>query len=188
MQPCHSGASALTASGSSSAAPRPAVVRVVAQRAVTRKTQVVLRVAVPGLGKEGELKTVPVGYFRNFLNPQGMASMATEGILTKLAKEREAEERAKLEVKAKAQAMATALATIGKFVIKKKVGEGEQIFGSVTAQDVVDAIKMQTGRELKRSDVALPEIKTLGTFDTTVKLHPEVVGAFKVVVQKDTSA
>ena len=49
----------------------------------------------------------------------------------------------RLEEKAKAQAMATALATIGKFVIKKKVGEGEAIFGSVTAAEIVDAIRMQ---------------------------------------------
>jgi large subunit ribosomal protein L9 len=164
------------------------VVRVVAQRAVTKKVQVILTTQVSGLGKEGELKAVPVGYFRNYLQPQGKAAVATDGILAQLAKQREAEERARMEVKAKAQAMATALATIGKFVIKKKVGEEEQIFGSVSAQDVVDAIKMQTGRQLEKRDVTLPEIKTLGTYDATVKLHAEVTGAFKVIVAKDTSA
>ena len=164
------------------------MVRVVAQRAVTKKVQVILTTQVGGLGKEGELKAVPVGYFRNYLQPQGLAAVATDGILAQLAKQREAEDRARMEVKAKAQAMATALATIGKFVIKKKVGEEEQIFGSVTAQDVVDAIKMQTGRQLEKRDVTLPEIKKLGTYDATVKLHAEVTGAFKVIVAKDTSA
>lgn len=185
VQPCQS---ALAAPSTSSVASRPAVVRVVAQRSVVRKMQVILTQAVPGLGTEGQLKAVPVGYFRNYLNPQGLAAVATDSVLAQLAKAREAEERARLEVKAKAQAMATALATIGKFVIKKKVGEAEQIFGSVTAQDVVDAIKMQTGRELERRDVTLPEIKTLGSYEATVKLHPEVIGAFKVIVQKDTTA
>jgi large subunit ribosomal protein L9 len=83
--------------------------------------------------------------------------------------------------------MATALSTIGKFVIKRKVGENNMIFGSVTTENVVEAIRMQTGRELARKDITLPEIKALGTYDATVKLHKEVVGSFKIVVQKDTS-
>ena len=160
----------------------------VAQRAVTKKVQVVLTQNVKQLGQQGQLKAVPVGYFRNFLAPQGLASLATDNILDQIKRQQEAEDRARLEEKAKAQAMSTALSTIGKFIIKKKVGEKDQIFGSVTTGDVVEAIKMQTGRELDRRDVTLPDIKTLGTYDATVKLHPEVFGAFKVVVQKDTSA
>ncbi len=161
---------------------------VVAQRAVTKKVQVVLTKQVPSLGNEGELKSVPTGYYRNYLKPQGYAALATENILEEIQKQKTVKERARMEEKAKAQAMATALSTIGKFVIKKKVGEGDQIFGSVNAADVVEAIKMQTGRELEKRSVTLPEIKTLGTYDATVKLHAEVVGSFKVVVQKDTSA
>lgn len=162
--------------------------RVVAQRAVTRKVQVVLTNQVPNLGSEGELKSVPVGYYRNYLQPQGLAAMATDNILAEIKKQKAVEERARLEERAKAQAMATALSTIGKFIIKKKVGEGEQIFGSVSAADVVEAIRMQTGRELEKRSVSIPDIKTLGTYDVTVKLYSDVVGAFKVVVQKDTSA
>lgn len=159
----------------------------VAQRAVTRKVQIVLTSQVPSLGNVGELKSVPVGYYRNFLQPQGLAEVATEAVLAEIKKKQELEERARLEQKAKAQAMATALGTIGKFIIKKKVGEEGQIFGSVSGQDIVDAIKMQTGRELDRRSITLPEIKELGTYDATVKLHAEVTGSFKVVVQKDTS-
>ena len=177
---------------SKTAAVRPAssraVLRVVAQRAVTRKVQIVLKSQVPSLGNVGELKSVPVGYYRNFLQPQGLAEVATEAVLAEIKKKQEMEERARLEQKAKAQAMATALGTIGKFVIKKKVGEEGQIFGSVSGQDIVDAIKMQTGRELDRRSITLPEIKELGTYDATVKLHAEVIGSFKVVVQKDTSS
>eukprot|EP00890_Picochlorum_soloecismus_P001193 jgi/Picsp_1/2074/NSC_05539-R1_50s ribosomal protein l9 len=176
---------------SKTAAVRPAssrsVLRVVAQRAVTKKVQIVLKSQVPSLGNVGELKSVPVGYYRNFLQPQGLAEVATEAVLAEIKKKQEIEERARLEQKAKAQAMATALGTIGKFIIKKKVGEEGQIFGSVSGQDIVDAIKMQTGRELDRRSITLPEIKELGTYDATVKLHADVVGSFKVVVQKDTS-
>jgi large subunit ribosomal protein L9 len=161
--------------------------RVVAQRAVTKKVQVVLTQQIPNLGNAGDLKSVPVGHYRNYLQPQGLAAIATESILAEIEKKQAAEERAKLEDKAKAQAMATALSTIGKFIIKKKIGEEDQIFGSVSAADVVEAIRMQTGRDVDKRNVTLPDIKTLGTYDCTVKLHAEVVGSFKVVVQKDTS-
>ncbi|KAG7669766.1 hypothetical protein Ndes2526B_g06118 [Nannochloris sp. 'desiccata'] len=179
---------AATVSSSSSSVSRVTAFRVVAQRAVTKKVQVVLTRNVPELGQQGQLKAVPVGYFRNYLSPQGFASLATDSILEQIQRQQDAEDRAKLEERAKAQAMATALATIGKFIIKKKVGENEQIFGSVTSADVAEAIKMQTGRELKKSDITVPDIKTLGSYECTVKLHADVVGAFKVIVQKDTSS
>ena len=84
--------------------------------------------------------------------------------------------------------MAVALQTIGKFVIKKKTGDGDAIFGSVTSVEVVDAIFQQTGRKLDKREVELPEIKTTGSYDARVRLHPEVYGSFKVVVQREKNA
>jgi len=55
----------------------------------------------------------------------------------------------------------------------------------VTPAEIVAAIAQQTGRELEKRDVELPEIKTVGTFDARVRLHPEVYGEFKVVVQRE---
>ena len=209
--------------------PTPRVAQV-AQKRVQKKHQVVLTRDVEGLGAEGQLKSVPVGYYRNYLQPQGLAAFADDRILETIRRQREEEERQRLEEKAKAQAMvraagaplagaacwngllgrllgrpaagaaarfrscgsdrgsaacsrlaapaalrgqqaahrssalerranaprmllprplqATALATIGKFVIKKKVGEKEAIFGSVTAAEIVDAIRMQVGARL----------------------------------------
>ena len=63
---------------------------------------------VPGLGSEGALKAVPVGYWRNFLQPQGLASFADEGVLRQLKRQRDEEERLRMEEKAKAQAMVRA--------------------------------------------------------------------------------
>ncbi|KAI7840886.1 hypothetical protein COHA_005415 [Chlorella ohadii] len=186
LQSCKSSVQAFKATSSSSSG--RAAVQVVAQKRVQKKQQVVLTRDVPGLGSEGSLKAVPTGYWRNYLQPQGLAAFADDNILEQIRRQREEEERVKAEEKAKAQAMATALATIGKFVIKKKVGEKEAIFGSVTAAEIVDAIRMQTARELDKRAVTLPEIKALGTYDASVKLHPEVTGFFKIVVQKDTSA
>jgi large subunit ribosomal protein L9 len=173
-------------------AARPAAVarsplRVVAQRAVKKTTSVVLTEQIPGVGSKGELVSVATGYFRNFLAPQGKAEIATAEILNAIADKIAQEEAAKRQQQAKAEAMATALATIGKFVVTKKVGDEGQIFGSVTTQEIVDAIAQQTGRELNKKDVTLPEIKSLGTYDAEIKLHPQVVGRFKVVVKKDTT-
>jgi large subunit ribosomal protein L9 len=178
---------AFAAAPSSARSTGRTTVRIVAQRAVTKKVQVVLTKDIKNLGVAGTLKSVPLGFYRNYLNPQGLASIATESVLQTIKQKQEAEERARMEEKAKAQAMATALATIGKFIIKKKSGESDQIFGSVTTAEVAEAIRLQTGRELDRREFTVPEIKTLGTYDASVKLHPEVVGQFKVVVAKDTS-
>lgn len=146
--------------------------------------QVVLKNDVPKLGKRGELVNVLNGYYRNHLLPKGLAEIASESILEQIRIQQEKELAAKEALKKEARAMATALATIGKFVIKKKVGEKNQIFGSVTPQEVIEAIKSQTGRDLDKKDLTLPEIKQVGAYDCDIKLHPEVVGTFKVVVEK----
>lgn len=167
--------------------PRPSArtpFSVVAQKKVKKTQQVILTKDVQGVGSKGELARVVNGYWRNYLQPQGYAVPATEAVLAQIQRRIDGEERLKQEEKAKAQAMATALATIGKFVIRKKVGEKDQIFGSVTTAEVAEAIELQTGRTLDKGNITLPEIKTLGTYDATVKLHPEVTGSFKIVLQK----
>jgi len=162
--------------------------QVLAAKKVKKTTQVILKQDVVNIGKKGELAKVVNGYWRNYLKPLGYAVPATEGILASIQRGIEAEERTKKESKAKAQAMANALATIGKFSIRKKVGAENAIYGSVTAENVVATIEQQTGRALDKRAVDIPDIKTLGTYDVSIKLHPEVTGSFKVVVVKDTSA
>lgn len=61
----------------------------------------------------------------------------------------------------------------------------ESALCSVTEQEVVDAIEAQTSRKLDKKLIELPDIKKLGTYEATVKLHPNVTGRFKVVVQKE---
>ena len=139
-----------------------------------------------GLGVAGDLVTVPSGYARNYLRPLRLAAPATDGVLANIERAQAAVVAAAAAEKGKAQAMATALSTIGKFTLKKKAGEGDALFGTVTAADVVDVVLQKTGKQLDKRNVNLPAdgIKTLGTHDVTVKLHPEVVGSFKIVVQK----
>jgi large subunit ribosomal protein L9 len=62
---------------------------------------------------------------------------------------------------------------------------GKLCFCSVTAQEVVDAIEQQTGRVLDKRSVVLPEIRETGTYNASIKLHPEVTGEFKLVIQRE---
>lgn len=87
---------------------------------------------------------------------------------------KEDEIRKKLEEKAQAQAFANALTTIGKFLLKKKTGEKDQIYGSVQVQEIADAIYQQTGRNVSDCEITVPEIKSVGTYECTIRLHPEV--------------
>lgn len=68
-----------------------------------------------------------------------------------------------------------------------QVGEKDQIFGSVKAQEVTSYVESQTGRQLNPADISLPEIKTLGAYDGTIKLHPEVIGTFRVQIVKQAA-
>eukprot|EP00879_Flechtneria_rotunda_P008740 GHRR01009154.1.p1 GENE.GHRR01009154.1~~GHRR01009154.1.p1 ORF type:complete len:198 (+),score=77.52 GHRR01009154.1:203-796(+) len=168
---------------------KPAVSRTVlraeANKRVQKKQKVILLKDVEKLGSQGALMSVPIGYWRNYLQPQGIAKIANEQILEDLRKQKENAIRAKLEEKAQAQAFANALATIGKFALKKKAGDKDQLFSSVTKQELVDAIYQQTGRNIADLDLTMPEIKSLGTFECSVKLHPDVIGVFNIIVQRE---
>lgn len=152
-----------------------------------KKSQVVLLSNIPKLGSQGELLSVQQGYMMNYLIPQGLAKKATPEILSEIQAKIEAEEQEKAEVKAKAKAMATALQTLGLIRIAKKVGENDQIFGSVQPQEITAYIEQQTARKLDHRDITLPEMKTLGTYDASIKLHPEVTGFFKVQVTRQAN-
>jgi large subunit ribosomal protein L9 len=101
----------------------------VATKKVVKKVQAVLVQPVAGLGKEGTLASVRLGYFRNYLLPQGIAKLADESILADIKRKKVADEAVARKVLDEAKALATALSTIGKFTVKVKVGEEKRIFG-----------------------------------------------------------
>ena len=163
---------------------RSARLNVQANKRVQKKAQVVLVESDPNLGQAGDLIEVSSGFFRNHLEPMGKAKKATAEILAEVEKQAAEAVAAKQAESAGARAMATALSTIGKFAVKKTVGEDGKIFGSVTAADVVEAVEKQTGKKLDKKAVNVPDISEVGTYEVTVALHPEVTGKFKLEVQK----
>mmetsp|Transcript_6106 Transcript_6106/g.8277 ORF Transcript_6106/g.8277 Transcript_6106/m.8277 type:complete len:198 (-) Transcript_6106:122-715(-) len=157
--------------------------QVVAQRKVAKKVKVVLTKKVENVGELGALQDVSVGYFRNYLEPAGLATYATETILEEIKAKEAVKEAARQKVKAEAQMLATALTTIGKFSIKKTSGDDKtKLFGSVTAQDIVDAVKLQTNQDLDKKTIEVPDIREAGTYPISVKLHPEVTATFQLLV------
>ncbi len=156
-----------------------------ANKKTAKKTSVVMLESIEHVGEAGEMVSVSAGFFRNFLEPQGKAQKATQQLIKEF-KNKQAEELAAVEAEqAAAQAIATALSTIGKFVVKKTVGEDDKIFGSVTAKDCADSIEKQTGKALDTKGFDIPDISTIGVYEVSVKLHPKVTGSFKVDVQKE---
>ncbi len=143
--------------------------------------KVVLRADVSGLGKRGDILDVADGYARNFLVPGGQAIAATPGVTAQAAAMRRARDLKDSRDREGAEAVARQLVPMV-IQVKARAGAGGRLFGSVTPTDVVEAVAAQSGVELDRRRVALEEpIRSLGTHEVPVKLHPEV--EFRVTVE-----
>lgn len=149
---------------------------------MAKRVQVVLNKPINKLGKDGDLVEVAPGYARNYLLPQQLATLATPGILKQVEQRREKERQRLLAEKQQAEAKKTALETIKRFTIRKEVGEGESIFGTVTTSEVADAIQAATNQEVDRRGITVPDINKTGFYEATVKLHPEVTATIEIQV------
>ena len=149
---------------------------------MSKRVQVILSKTVDKLGRNGDLLEVAPGYARNYLIPQGMAIAATPGLLRQVEQRRAKDQERLLAEKEAAEARKTALQTVGRFIIQKQVGEAEAIFGTVTTQDVADAIKAATNQEVDRRGITLPEISKVGFYKAQVKIHPEVTAEVEIQV------
>jgi len=141
---------------------------------MAKQVQVVLTKDVSKLGKLGDVVNVAPGYARNFLFPQSFATTVTPGVMKQVERRKELERQRLAELKAAALTQKEVLEKAGTLTIVKPVGENEAIFGTVTNQDIADAVKAATNVELERRDIEVPEVKSIGSYTATVKLHPEV--------------
>lgn len=147
-----------------------------------KRVQLVLSQDVSKLGRSGDLVEVARGYARNYLLPRGLAVHTTPGILKQVERRREAERLRLLELKKEAEAQKASLEKAAKLAISKQVGENEAIFGSVTNQDVADAIQAAAGIEIDRRTITVPEIHKIGSYKVEIKLHPEVSATVDIQV------
>ncbi len=146
--------------------------------------EVILREDIEKLGTRGQLVKVASGYARNFLLPQRMAVPATEANKKIVEQERQAYLRKEAKLASEATDLGKMLAAVS-ITIHQKAGENDQLFGSVTSKDIVEALEKQ-GYTVERRKIALEEpIKTLGEFKVPVKLHREVTAEITVTVAKE---
>jgi large subunit ribosomal protein L9 len=136
--------------------------------------RLLLRADVDGVGKKGDLVEVADGYGRNYLVPKGMAIAATKGVDAQAAAMRRSRDIKDAADRGAAEEVAKALVPTV-ITIEAKAGPEGRLFGSVTAADVVAAVRQQTGIELDRRSLNLDEhIKEIGAHAVAVKLHSDV--------------
>ena len=149
--------------------------------------EVILREHVDNLGKRGEIVKVADGYARNYLLPRKLALPATDGNRKHVERERKIVETREGEERAQAEAIAARLAGV-EITIARRVGETDQLYGSVTSADIVDFLK-EKGFEVDRRKLILPEsIKAIGDHTVPLKLHREVTVPLTVHVVKEGTA
>jgi large subunit ribosomal protein L9 len=149
---------------------------------MAKRVQLVLTKDVSKLGRSGDMVEVAPGYARNYLLPQGLAVRTTPGILKQVERRREEERQRLLELKKEAEAQKAALEKAGRLAISKQVGENDAIFGTVTNQDVADAIQSAANIEIDRRGITVPDIHKLGSYKVDIKLHPEVTATVEIQV------
>jgi large subunit ribosomal protein L9 len=146
--------------------------------------EVILREDVQSLGKAGELVRVKPGYARNYLLPHGLAIEATEGNRKRIAAETRARSARNQAERTEAEQRAATLGGVT-LTLTGKAGEEGKLFGSVTAQDIADALAAR-GYEVDRRRIELEHpIKSLGHHTVGVRLHPEVRAEVHVSVEPE---
>jgi large subunit ribosomal protein L9 len=146
--------------------------------------EVILRQHVDNLGERGQIVKVADGYARNYLLPRKLALPATEGNKKHVERERRIMETREAEEKGQAEAIAARLGAVD-ITIARRVGETDQLYGSVTAADIAEFLKAR-GFEIDRRRIVLPDpIKTIGEHDIPLKLHRNVTVPLKVKVVKE---
>ncbi len=145
--------------------------------------KLILTADVPNLGAPGDIVEVKDGYGRNYLLPRSLAIVATRGAEKQVAAIQRAQRARQIRDLGHAKEVAGQLGALSVTVTAKAAGDSGRLFGSVTAADVVEAIRTAGGPALDRRTVEVPgQIKTVGTHKVAVRPHPEVTAELDVNV------
>ncbi len=136
--------------------------------------KVILRANVEGVGNTGDLVDVANGYAQNFLMPKGLAMRATEGAASQAEAMQRSQELRGVKEREGAEELGQQLQA-QTIAIQARVGQDEQLYGSVTTSEIAEAVQAQTGIVLDRRDMSLEEpIRTVGTHQVDMRLHSDV--------------
>lgn len=136
------------------------------------------------LGKKGDIIEANDGYARNYILPKKIGVEANSKNLNDLKLQKANDAKIAQEQLDKAKDLAALLET-KEVVVKMKAGEGGRAFGSVSSKEIAASLNAQTGIEIDKKKIQLPEaLKNFGVYNVNVKLHPKVTGTLKVKVQE----
>jgi large subunit ribosomal protein L9 len=143
--------------------------------------KLILRADIDNLGRLGDLVNVKPGYGRNYLVPQGLAMLATKANIKAFEFERKRLQEKMDAIRFAAQELADKLAA-AKVVISVRVGEGNKLYGSVTAVNIAEALEAMDIIVDRRKIILDDPIRALGEYPLEVKLHPDVKADLTVSV------
>jgi large subunit ribosomal protein L9 len=148
----------------------------------TMAVEIILFDNVRNLGRMGDVVRVAPGYFRNYLRPKGLADLASEGNKARFEKMKAKTMALNAERLDQAQQAAAALSALEGLKIAVKAADNGRLFGSVTPQDVVDAVGA-AGMTIERKQVEIKEpIKEIGDYVVGIRVHADVVAEIKLSV------
>jgi large subunit ribosomal protein L9 len=149
-----------------------------------KKMKVLLIKDVYKLGRAGEVKKVADGYGRNFLMPQGLAVLATAGAMKQIEKIRSQAEIRRSAQNDELKDIAAQFQGVS-LTFPAKAGETGKLYGSITTQDVATALAEKVRFEVKRQQVDMQPIRTLGEFTAHIRLTMDLVPEIKIVVHRE---
>ena len=147
--------------------------------------KVILKEDIKSLGKQGEIVDVSDGYARNFILKKGKGVEANSKNLNDLKLQKANEAKIAQQQYEAAQELGKKIEA-GKIEMSIKTGEGGKAFGSIASKEIAAEVKEQMGLDIDKKKIQLKEaIKTLGTHEVPVNLHPKVTAALKVIVTEE---
>ena len=146
--------------------------------------KVLLTKDVYKLGRAGDIKKVADGYGRNFLLPQGLAVLATAGALKQVDKIKSQADVRRTEQNSELKELASHINGVI-LVFSAKAGDTGKLYGSITTQDVATAIQEKTRYEVKKQQIEMQPIRTLGDFTAHVRLTMDLGPEVKIIVHRE---
>jgi large subunit ribosomal protein L9 len=149
-----------------------------------KKMKVMLIKDVYKLGRAGDVKKVADGFGRNFLLPQGLAVLATPGALKQIERIRSQAEIRRMEQNQELKGLAGDIEGVV-LTFSAKAGETGKLYGSITTQNVAEALQGKTRYEVKRHQIDMQPIRNLGEFTAHVRLTIDLMPEIKIIVHRE---
>ena len=139
------------------------------------------------LGHAGDVKRVADGFGRNFMLHQGLAVLATPGAINQSGKIRENADKQRAIINNEMNAIAVLIKDVT-LAFAAKAGETGKMYGSITTQDISAALKAKTGVDVKRNQIDMQPLRTLGEHKAHIRLTMDLIPEIKVIVYREGEA